>query len=186
MSDGAKRPLAAMERIAGDLVARLQESCERIEIAGSIRRRRPVVGDIEIVAIPRFRRVEGPAQLGLFGPVKQPATRVNLLWESLDRLKPAYRLRGDRYRRFGWMDAEVDLFTCEAGNWGWIFLHRTGPARLRDRVGLLLARNGTPAVDGWIHDARRDPPRRLPTPEEEDVFGLVDLPFVAPERREEA
>jgi DNA polymerase/3'-5' exonuclease PolX len=55
MSKSALRlPLARAtnlaERIAGELLA----VCDRLEIAGSIRRRRPDVGDIELVVIPRY------------------------------------------------------------------------------------------------------------------------------------
>lgn len=39
--------------IAQSLVAKLCPLCDRIEIAGSIRRRKPVVGDIDLVLIPR-------------------------------------------------------------------------------------------------------------------------------------
>src|SRR5438876_12139133 len=45
-------PLAQAERLAAKIVTELNTFCERIEIAGSIRRRRPVVNDIDIVALP--------------------------------------------------------------------------------------------------------------------------------------
>jgi hypothetical protein len=66
-----KRPLPDAERIAAAIVADLAPSCARIQVAGSVRRRTEVVGDIEIVAIPRY----APA---------------NLLWEHLHA--------GDAYR----------------------------------------------------------------------------------------
>jgi DNA polymerase/3'-5' exonuclease PolX len=40
-------PLAAADAIAADVLAQLQPHCERIAIAGSVRRRRPTIGDIE-------------------------------------------------------------------------------------------------------------------------------------------
>ena len=63
MSAGAKIPLAQARRIAhaaicllGDLPSadgsEHQLACSRIYEAGSVRRRRPEVGDIELVAIP--------------------------------------------------------------------------------------------------------------------------------------
>ena len=39
--------------ITEDLLAYQRPYCERIEIAGSVRRRRPQVNDIEIVCIPK-------------------------------------------------------------------------------------------------------------------------------------
>ena len=61
--------IALMEAtgLAGELVALLQPACERIEIAGSIRRQRPDVGDVELVVVPRLK-----APLGLFGEPAGP------------------------------------------------------------------------------------------------------------------
>ena len=46
-------PLAKARGFAQIIAARLAPYCERIEIAGSIRRKRETVGDIELVAISR-------------------------------------------------------------------------------------------------------------------------------------
>lgn len=53
--------LAQARKIAEELKARLERSCHRITIAGSIRRRKPFPGDIELLAIPKF--VDGVDQL---------------------------------------------------------------------------------------------------------------------------
>jgi DNA polymerase/3'-5' exonuclease PolX len=74
-----QRPLADAERIAAAIVADLAPSCARIQVAGSVHRRKEVAGDIEIVAIPRY------APAGLFGDCTG-----NLLWEHL-RTGDAYR-----------------------------------------------------------------------------------------------
>lgn len=47
-----KIPLATAKEVAGQLVEQLTDACKRIEVAGSIRRCRLEIGDIEIVAIP--------------------------------------------------------------------------------------------------------------------------------------
>ena len=52
MSDGVKRPHRQMMAVAQNVAAWLHPNCERIEIAGSLRRRKPQSGDIELVAIP--------------------------------------------------------------------------------------------------------------------------------------
>jgi hypothetical protein len=62
--------LPEAERIAAAIVPDLAPSCERIQVAVSVRRRKEVVGDIEVVAIPRY------APAGLFGDCT-----ANLLWE---------------------------------------------------------------------------------------------------------
>lgn len=46
--------------LAAKVVEELRPACERVEVAGSIRRRRPVVGDIDIVLLPH---ADGRARL---------------------------------------------------------------------------------------------------------------------------
>lgn len=46
--------LEQAQRLAQQLVVDLEPACERIEVAGSIRRQRSQVKDIELVVIPRW------------------------------------------------------------------------------------------------------------------------------------
>lgn len=55
MSSGQRIPFELAVPIAQTWVNRLGQYCDHIEIAGSIRRRKESVGDIEIVALPRMR-----------------------------------------------------------------------------------------------------------------------------------
>jgi DNA polymerase/3'-5' exonuclease PolX len=181
-----RRPLAEIKSIADDLAARLRPACERIEIAGSIRRGRPQVGDIELVAIPRFQERKRPSQGTLFGPEKPPQSeRASLLWDAVDALGVACSKRGPVYRQFSWRGVRVDVYTCERGNWGWILFHRTGPGYLRAKIGSMLVDRGFAAVDGWIWDARGLSIDRVETPEEEDVFRVLGLRYLPPDRRDE-
>ena len=56
--------------LAGKVVDELAPVCERIEIAGSIRRKKPTIGDVEIVCIPKL------------------VTATNLLGETISRREP--------------------------------------------------------------------------------------------------
>jgi DNA polymerase (family 10) len=56
-------PHAAARQVADELVAALAPSCERIEIAGSLRRMKPWVGDIEILYIPRRDEAKLPGEM---------------------------------------------------------------------------------------------------------------------------
>jgi len=181
-----KRPLAELKPIADELVVRLKPSCERIEIAGSIRRERPLVGDIELVAIPRFEERDRPAQGTLFGPERPSRKeRASLLWDAVDALGVTCTKRGPVYRQFQWRGVRVDVYTCERGNWGWILFHRTGPGYLRAKIGSMFVDRGYAAVDGWIWDARGLSIDRVPTPEEADVFRLLGIPELPPDRRDQ-
>src|SRR3989344_4737374 len=60
MQKDKKYPYAEAHAMALDVVEQLRLHCERIEVAGSIRRKKAEIGDIEIVAIPK------PYSTGLF------------------------------------------------------------------------------------------------------------------------
>src|SRR5215471_6986088 len=52
MSEKRHWPAALARKVAEQLVAELAPRCERIEIAGSLRRGKAEVGDIEILYVP--------------------------------------------------------------------------------------------------------------------------------------
>jgi hypothetical protein len=54
--DKKRWPREDAENVAMDLCERLEPVCVRVVIAGSVRRRKPTVGDVELVFIPRFER----------------------------------------------------------------------------------------------------------------------------------
>ncbi len=54
MSDGKKHDYAVAIKVANELVAILEPFCERVQIAGSLRRKKQLVGDIELLFIPRI------------------------------------------------------------------------------------------------------------------------------------
>ena len=176
------RPLDEAERIAGAIIADLLPYCQRIQVAGSVRRRKELVGDIELVAIPRY----DPA--GLFGDCT-----TNALWEHL-HASGAYRfIKGDhssgRYYQLALParpGLQVDLFLAQHDNWGLTLLVRTGSAafsaamlaRWKRLQGIGRERPGS--VDGRL--VTRDG-RAVPTPEEETVFHCLRMAPLAPELR---
>lgn len=176
------RPLDEAERIAGAIIADLLPFCRRIEVAGSVRRRKELVGDIELVAIPRYDVA------GLFGDC-----RANALWQHL-HADGAYRfVKGDhpsgRYYQLALPERpglQVDLFLAQPDNWGLTLLVRTGSAafsaamlaRWKRLQG--IGRDQPGSVDGRL--VTRDG-RVMPTPEEETVFGLLKMAPLAPELR---
>src|SRR3972149_196690 len=54
--------------LADNIIAELRYFCERVEVAGSVRRRRETVKDIEVLVIPKF----GPRRLDMFGQELPP------------------------------------------------------------------------------------------------------------------
>jgi DNA polymerase/3'-5' exonuclease PolX len=174
-------PLAEATRIADAVVADLEPHCERVAVAGSLRRQTAKVGDLEIVAIPKV--VPG----GLWGTEVQ-----NALWTHL-HTSEAYRfLKGDRpdarmhqLNLAAHAEVQLDLFLAQSDNWGWIYLLRTGSADFSQRIlTLWKKRHGLwrepGSVDGRLVTRGGHP---VATPEEEPIFAMLGMPFVAPEQR---
>lgn len=160
--------LAEATAIAETIQAGLAPHCHRIAIAGSVRRRKAQVGDIEIVAIPK------PYDVGLFAsgiaPIvnRWPKIKGELPCKYTQRLLP--------------QGIKLDLFIATAANWGLILAIRTGSAEYSH---LVLARGwsarGWKSIDGMLHNSAGV---AVPTPNEEDVFNAARVPWVPPERRE--
>lgn len=161
--------------IAERWVGRLAPYCERINVAGSIRRKRPKVGDIEIVCIPKIITVPN----GLFDKkaIRDPG--------FVGALEDVLRLKGDslvgKYMQYNLPEGiKLDLFTATEANWGTILLIRTGDRDYSKYfMGTLLPRHGYKQRDGYVWRGNKI----IPVSEESDVFALVDAAYVSPEHR---
>ena len=166
MSGQIKYPYAEAYKIALEVVEQLKPHCERIKIAGSLRRKKSEVGDIEIVAIPK------PYSTGLFQ--SGIATVVNQ-WEKIKGELPC------KYtQRVLPSGIKLDLFFAEEGNWGLIFAMRTGSADYSHHV---LAKRwvqlGYKSIDGYLNEQGQV----IELKEEKDLFKLLWIEYVEPEDR---
>ena len=152
--------------IAERVRAQLVPHCDRIEIAGSIRRRKADVGDIEIVAIPK------PYDVGLFASGIAPIVSA---WPKVRGELPC------KYTQRTLPDGiALDLFFATAENWGLIYAIRTGSADYSHRVlACGWVRNGYKSAGGMLS---RDGVA-VPVREERDLFRLAGVPWVEPEAR---
>ncbi len=162
-------PLAEALKIASAVVEQLRPHCIRIEIAGSIRRKKPMVGDIEIVAIPK------PFSSGLF------ASGIAAVADQWEKVKGDLVYQEKRYtQRILPEGITLDLFLADETNWGYIFAIRTGSA---DYSHLVLARGwvqrGFKGIGGYLC---RDG-EKVAVPEETDLFRIVGVPYAEPEDR---
>lgn len=165
-------PLGEAEKIACKYADMLMPYCERIEIAGSIRRRKAEVGDIEIVAKPL------PA-LDLFGSPNG--------YHDLSLPLPAVK-NGQRYKQYALPEGiNLDLFiVLPPAQWGVIFALRTGGAEFSRKLVTAKRYGGyLPSLyiirDGAVR--RQDTGEVVPTPEESDFFALLGLDFISPQER---
>jgi hypothetical protein len=141
--------------VAEKIVEGLRPACAQIEIAGSIRRGKLLIKDIEIVARPKpadtlFERM--PAEDYALFEDKLKGIILGEKWlrydEDLDR-------DGLKYKRLKAtvhpvVDIPVDLFIANANNWGNILAIRTGDA---DFSRLLVTQTSVPVLcsDGLKH-----------------------------------
>jgi DNA polymerase/3'-5' exonuclease PolX len=213
MSDKVKIFLTDARRFAEEICKILEPACERIEIAGSIRRMSATVGDIEIVCQPKLT-IDGPESLSAIDtlidqlvPGDQKGTLnfeqgpdSGLRWNS------KRKANGSRYKRLIWVGRSdpveripVDLFcVLPPASWGAQLAIRTGPWEFskgivtkRSQGGAmpehLEQRHGTlwnySGVVVSGEDRWKAQPLNLRCPDEETYFAALGLPCWPPEER---
>jgi len=215
MSDGPRIPLAAAEAFVLAIFQRrlgfasIEEAArEGVEVVGSIRRRRPDIGDIEIIApMPRaadpekvqssedrlFRElnlcVSNPWVDGSGSLFAEKPDTSRSFGVAVRGLKPGFKAASLQLKAYG-VEVGLDVFRFDALNAGWVKLCRTGPSefgrwflgRWKERQGIPV---GDPArkasVDGYLVDSRG---QIVPVATEEEAFRLIGSNFVAPDRRD--
>jgi DNA polymerase/3'-5' exonuclease PolX len=165
---------------ADELLAELSPVCERIEIAGGVRRQKPECHDIELVAIPRFEPI-----LDIFGMVC-PAQR-NLLNEYIEAHGYFCDKNGNRQKKIVLTpELSCDLFiVLPPAQWGVIFTIRTGSADFSHRIVTIRKHGGClPSncrmKDGVVWDPQDRP---IPMPEEMDFLKFLGLGWIEPKDR---
>jgi len=169
-----KRPLAEARAIADALIAELAPLCERIEVAGSIRRGKAEVGDLELVAIAK-------RELDLFGVPTGRRTMIDY-WLSDKDFTPTKD--GEKYKQFQYRGVQADLFLATPDNWGLILMLRTGDAEFSRRMVTLTTWGGYKPADIMV-DGGRVLRRNVSVavPEERDLFALWHMDYIEPKDR---
>ena len=138
----------------------------RIEPAGSLRRRRATIGDLDILAA-----------------VDDPAAIIAAL-DGLAQVERVLTAGTDKSSILLHEGPQVDLMVCDPADWGTHLVHFTGGkdhnVALRGRAldrGLSLSEKGFKVLDSGelLHAAT-----------EEEVYERLDLPWIPPELREGA
>jgi len=169
--------LEKAKAIAEGLKALLEPSCHRIEIAGSIRRQKPEVGDIELLCIPRF--VDGIDWLDRM--IMTLVTQGLLDYRLNKRGRRAYGQRNKLLVHLA-SGIGVDIFSTTPKCWWVALVVRTGGARTNKRIAMAAIQKGyrfhaygsgfsTPEGDMVCHSER-------------EVFEAVGLTYLPPWERE--
>lgn len=162
--------LEEAKKIADDIVLQLEPHCDRIMIAGSIRREKPEVKDIEIVAIPK------PYQNGLF---EDGLASIVNQWQ---KVKGELNYGQCKYtQRILPSGIKLDLFFATPKNWGLIVAIRTGSADYSHKVlATGWTRMGYKSIEGEL---TLNGGRKVNIYEEEDLFKLIKVQYIEPKFR---
>jgi DNA polymerase/3'-5' exonuclease PolX len=164
--------------IADGLVEKLSPYCERISIAGSVRRLKPEVHDIEIVARPS----PAIARKNMFG---EEYLSTNVFPDGLFNEWKVLK-NGPRYKQFTLPEGiNFDLFlVLPPAQFGVILTIRTGPADFSRWIVTPKYNHGALPGDCRVQDGgvyRRG--GLLTMPEEIDFLNLLGLGWIEPSAR---
>jgi len=180
-------PRAAALDVAREICVRLKPFCESLIVAGSLRRRRQDVGDVEILYVSRME--ERP--LDMFATVsvsladeeigkmlaegtlaKRPSKTGGTAWGAKNKLA---------LHRSG---MPVDLFATEPGSWWNYLVCRTGPADSNTRIATEAQRRGYRWNPYGVGFTRLADGKVTAMESEESVFAFVGLDYRDPWERE--
>jgi DNA polymerase/3'-5' exonuclease PolX len=168
--------LERAQSIADDLLKRLYPYCQRIEVAGSVRRQKPEPSDIELLCIPKY-----------VASVDQLDKEIGALFIQqilgFRRNKLGSRVYGPKNKLLRHLESGigVDIFSTDEQCWPVALVVRTGGKETNMRIATAALRKGwqfhaygsgfsTP--DGYVHCSS-----------EREVFEAVGLPYQEPWER---
>lgn len=190
MSTGTRVPLEIARSIAEELAELLAPACVRIAVAGSIRREKADIGDIDLVCDPVIERI--PA--GLFGDEFAERDLLHDLASSMAAqgvLERRYDKNGrptwgQNLKRATFRGLSVDIqAVTDASTWGAWLLIRTGPAEFNKAIVTPRFQGGLlPSGFEWKNGFQLHRyGGRVNTRTEEDVFEALGLPYLEPHKR---
>jgi len=154
--------LERAEKTAEAILTKLSPHCQRIAIAGSVRRKVKQVNDIDFVLIPA-----DPWRLN-----------QELLALGLGRSKAS----GSKIMRIEVNGIQVDFYFASEETWATLLLIRTGSKENNIRLCSIAKRRGwhlAASGDGLFNENGE----RIAGDSEESVYAMLGLSFQPPERR---
>lgn len=168
-------PLQQALKLAEKIMAELAPCCARIEIAGSIRRGLPTVGDIDIVCLPHWNR-----GAGLAAAFHSCAMVGGVMLDG--RISKRCRLRKSGIQLDLWVahHGNDDLLAPVPCNWGAMLLTYTGSPnhnircveRAKELGMTFRPGHGVIEQDGTVHSLT-----------EEAIFAALQWDFTPPSNR---
>lgn len=182
-------PLQDAVPIAEKFVEYLTPHCHRIVVAGSIRRRKPFVKDIEILMVSKKGSQADPNDL-FDRQIARPAAAIALdellklgvITKRLSKIGNESWGPENKLAVHAKSGIPIDFFLVPERNWWNALVVRTGPAKSNKAIAsAALAR-------GWKWHAYGDgfdrgEHEKFVVKQERDAFDHVGLPYLPPEKR---
>ena len=175
-------------KVAAELCAALKPVCERLIVAGSLRRRKPTVGDVEILYIGKTEVRQDLADMFASITVNLADEAISALEKSgtLERRKnvngsemygPKNKLM--RHRASG---LPVDLFAAAEKTWWVSLVVRTGSKEMNLRLTTGAQRKGA-TLNAYGSGVTWSDGTKTDATSERHVFELCGVEYLEPENR---
>jgi DNA polymerase/3'-5' exonuclease PolX len=169
--------------IAVPIVDVLRPMCEKVEICGSLRRKKEDVGDIEIICLPKLE-----PEKDFFGHVVSYHNRVEDVMRNMITGGAAEPLtNGPRNKRLFLPRHQIvlDLFiVLPPAQWGYLLAIRTGPAKYSKKLVTIRQHGGylpsnLKAKDGAVWSGSK----YIEMPTEQSFFDVLGIEMPDPWKR---
>ena len=167
-----------VEPLAYKILSEIEPFCEKAQIAGSIRRQKSVINDIDVVVQPKLEPC---------GKTESWIKIIQVLRHDFDAITGK---QGDKLAMLyvpyvsskGLGHVQVDLYRATERTWGILLLVRTGSAEYNVLLCNLALSNGLRLqYSQGLVDSRG---YVIAGKTEEEVFEALGLPFIIPQDRE--
>jgi len=185
--------LSEAQAIAADVVAWLRPAVQRIEIAGSVRREKPFVHDIDLVVWPQVERIEKSVDLFTREIIERPSKLLNSLearsrrksGKTISRLERSTETLWPRKLSFYYRQMRIELYVSEpdGSNFGALWQMRTGSEAFNMSLAMRAKKLYLHYKAGYgIFDKDG---RRVDNDSEAGIFQVLRLPWYDVTRRED-
>lgn len=153
-----RRPLTVAVALCDEFAARFLKS--EWEVAGSIRRKEPTIGDVDII-------------------VSEPLADISARIESCKSPYVKKVNGGEKKMDLDYKEMRFNLFYAEVGYWGAMLFYLTGPSGYSIAYRKMAKARGYTLNQYGLFDGDK----LLASKKEEDIYRALDKEYKAPELR---